>query len=372
MLYVDTPTIQELHFLREVRADACLSIYLPTSPVTTETEAERLELGEMIKTAVTQLDESGFDKRQRANLIGQVEDLLEDDEFWRFQSRSLAILATPEVIRTFRLANRLPKRVEIADRFYLKPLLRAITFPHDAFVLALSENDVRLIEVFPDLPPQRLHVDGLPKDAASAIGVSSINNRMSMRRVMGGEGQKVRLTQYARMVDAAIRPVLAGRETPLILAATEPLASLFRAVSNYPNLVPETINTTNDRSTESDIAAAAVPILDAAHARSLDEAKKLFEQRAGQDRATTDIAEAARAATFGAIETLLVDLDQMVHGVVDEQTGVVTFRSEGPDTYGVVDEIMGRAMRTGAHVLAARADDIPGGGALAATLRYPF
>ncbi len=93
----------------------------------------------------------------------------------------------------------------MADRFLLKPLMRAITFPNEAFVLAISENDVRLIEVFPDFPPQRLQVPGLPKDAASAVKVSSRNNRTSLRRVMGSEGQKVRLAQYWRMVDAAIR-----------------------------------------------------------------------------------------------------------------------------------------------------------------------
>lgn len=370
MLYVDTPTALELRSLQSLRADACVSMYLPTTPLPAESEASRIELRDMVRTAVNQLGEARFDKRRLALLTDELDDLLTDDEFWRFQARSLAIFATPDSIRTFRLANHLPKVVEVANRFYLKPLLRSVTFPHDAFVLALSENDVRLIEVFSDLPPQRIRVSGLPKDAASAIGVSSINNRMSMRRVMGGEGQKVRLTQYSRMVDAALRPVFAGRETPLILAAKEPIASIFRSISSYPNLAPETISETDDRSSEGEIASAARPILDAIHERSLDDAKKLFEQRMGQNRATTDIAEAARAATFGAIEMLLVDFDQIIHGTVDEQTGAVTLATEGPATYGVVDEIASRATAAGARILATRAGDIPGGGALAATLRY--
>lgn len=372
MLHVDTPTALELRALQSLRADACISIYLPTTPLPAESEASRVELRDMIRTAVNQLEEAQFDKRRLALLTDEFDDLLTDDEFWRFQARSLAIFATPDTIRTFRLANHLPKVVEVADRVYLKPLLRSVTFPNEAFVLALSENDVRLIEVFPDLPPQRVRVSGLPKDAASAVGVSSINNRMSMRRVMGGEGQKVRLAQYSRMVDAAIRPVFAGRETPLILAANEPMASIFRSVNSYPNLAPERISGTDDRSSEAEIAAAARPILDALHAQAIDDAKQLFELRMGQNRATTDISTAARAATFGAIELLLVDFDQIIHGTVDEQTGAVTFASEGPDTYGVVDEIASRAMAAGARILAARAGDIPGGGALAATLRYQF
>jgi hypothetical protein len=39
-------------------------------------------------------------------------------------------------------------------------------------------------------------------------------------------------------------------------------------------------------------------------------------------------------------------------------------------TYGIVDEIASRALKSGARVVAARRADIPGGGSLAAILRY--
>src|SRR5690606_28367930 len=124
-------------------------------------EASRIETGNLAKKAFAQLEAGGLEKRRLAALSEQLDDLLDDDEFWRFQAHSLAILATPDTIWTFRLANRLLATVEAADRFLLKPLMRAITFPNEAFVLALSENDARLIEVFPDLPAQRLNVPDL-------------------------------------------------------------------------------------------------------------------------------------------------------------------------------------------------------------------
>ena len=40
------------------------------------------------------------------------------------------------------------------------------------------------------------------------------------------------------------------------------------------------------------------------------------------------------------------------------------------DTYGVVDEIVSRALKSGARVIAARQEEIPGKGVLAAILRY--
>jgi len=53
------------------------------------------------------LNEASFDKRRFAALADLVQDVIDDDEFWQFQANSLAVLATPDRIQTFRLANRL-------------------------------------------------------------------------------------------------------------------------------------------------------------------------------------------------------------------------------------------------------------------------
>ncbi|MFO7483352.1 hypothetical protein [Oceanibaculum nanhaiense] len=371
MLHVDLPTLSEFKALNEVRAEACVSVYLKTTPLSQDADASRIELGNLAKQAREQLEAVGFDKRRLADIMEQFDDLADDDEFWRLQANSLAILATPDSFRTFRLANMLTPTVEVADRFHLKPLLRAITFPHSAFVLALSENDVRLIEVSGDLAPQTVKVDNLPKDAASAVGKSTLNDRSHSRRIHGSEGQNLRFRQYARQVDAALRPVLSGRHTPLILAATGRLASVFRSINSYPHLLDDTIEHSPDRISDADLAAAARPVLDTGYQQEIEVLKALYEERAGQDRATTDLKKAARAATYGAIEVLLVDIDSVIPGTLDEETGAITLAEEDDaSSYGVVDEIAGRALASGAKVLGVRKPDLPGGKELAAILRY--
>jgi hypothetical protein len=375
VLYVDIPTLAEFRMLAEMRADVCISLYVPTSPLTQEAAVSRTELGNLAGQALAQLTDARL-ARGRADMLRELlAELDADEEFWRYQARSLAVLVTPDNMHTLRLPNRLTPISEVADRFYLKPLLRAITFPHEAFVLALSENAVRLVEVTVDLPAQQVRIADLPSSAADAVRRSSVNERSPRGRLQGSEGQKVLLTQYARQVDAALRPVLAGRETPVILAAVEPLASLFRTVTSVTTLAPELIAGSPDRMTDAELASAARPIMDRLYASELQALRDRFEQRRAQGRATRDLAQAARAATFGAMETLLVDIDTFVAGTVDEVDGRITLGEGEPhQTYGVVDEIARRALLTGARVLGVRAEDLPdeaGAGPFAATLRYP-
>lgn len=371
MLYVDIPTLSEMRALHATRADACVSLYLPTTPQTQDVRASRIAFGNQTKAALAQLDAAGFDKRRRALLEAELAALGEDDEFWRLQAHSLAVLATPDNIRTFRLATTVTAMVEVSDRFHLKPLLRAVAFPQHSFVLALSENAVRLVEVFADLPPVHVRVPDLPKSAADAVGRASVNNLTQGTRIANAQGQTVLLRQYARQVNAALRTVLSGRETPLILAATEPLGPIFRAVNTYPLLLAEGISASPDRMSDGELAGAARTVLDGHYAAQIAAAKDLFQERVGQHRAITDLRAAARAATFGAIELLLVDIDEVVPGTVDEADGSVSLASEtGASSYGVIDEIAGRVLVAGGKVLAVRRADMPDGAALAAVLRY--
>ena len=371
MLHVDVPTRPEIRALIETRADACVAIYLQTTPLTQHVAGSRIAFGNLTRTALEQLDAAGFDKRRRAALEEGLDALREDDDFWRLQAHSLAVLATADSVRTFRLATAVTETVEVSDRFYLKPLLRGMAFPQHAFVLALSENDVRLSEVFADLPATTVTVPDLPGNASDATGRASVNNLTQGTRLANAEGQKTLLSKYARKVDAALRPVLAGRETPLILVATAPLGPIFRSVNTYPGLLADGVSASPDRMSEGELASASRVVLDALYAAQIASATALFHERIGQNRATTDLNAVARAATFGAVELLLVDMDEVVHGTVDATDGTVSLATEaGTLSYGVIDEIAGRAFLAGAQVLAVRREDVPDGAAVAAILRY--
>ncbi|MGK2878534.1 MAG: hypothetical protein ACSLFF_08165 [Solirubrobacterales bacterium] len=369
--HIDFPSENDIKQLMSVRADACASIYLPTSQLPTEADANRIEFKTLASTAVERLRASGADKHDVSAIHDALHELDDDEAFWLHQARSLAVFATPDSLRTFRLPNNLTEMVEVSDRLLVKPLLRASTFPQAAYVLALSVNSARLLAITPDADPVELSVPNMPADAPSAVGRDSLKDNNPTSRTQGDAGRKLRLRQYAHQVDRALRPVIGASDLPLILAAAQPLESIFRATTHHPHLAPTNIEGNPDERTDAQLAEAARAVLDVVYSEKVDALKETYESRAGHDRATTDLTRIARAATFGAVDVLLVDIDATIDGTVDEETGQLQIDdTDTVSNYGIVDEIARRVIDSGGRVLAVRKEQVPAGADAAAILRF--
>lgn len=367
-MYVDLPTSAEIRALIEVTGIDCVSIYMPTTPHTADADAERIAFKNLAADAVDQLNAAGLDKRDVAAFREALAELEGDSFFWQRQARSLAVLATVDEVRVYRLANRLEPAAVVADRFFVKPLLRAVTFPNAGFVLALAQGSVQLFEIGLDYGPVEVDVADLPSDLDSFVETVPGAEGFSESGVLSAEAQTLRLRKYARQVDRAVRSALRGHDLPVVLAAAEPLASVFRSVSTLSTLADETIAGNPENVPGHELAAAARDVLDSVYASEVRELAELFDTRTGQDRTATDLADIARAATVGAVDVLIVDIDQVVPGQVGDG-GEVTFSDE-PSSYGVVDELARRTLLAGGRVVAVRADEVPGGREAAAILRY--
>jgi hypothetical protein len=371
-LHTDIPSRGQVERLLQASGDSLVSIYLPTSPITPEADAARIAFKNLAAEAVAELRAAGAEAADRAAIEEALDDLDDDGDFWTEQAHSLAVFADPDGLRSFRLPNRLTAAVQVADRYYVKPLLRSVTFPQTAFVLALAEGSVRLLEVTPDLPTFEVRVPDLPRDAADAVGKASTTDRSPARRLQGSEGRKTLFRRYARAVDNALRAVLGGRDVPLILAASEPIDAIFRSVNSYPHLADRSLPGSPEAATDAELAEAAREVLDDLYAGQLRDLADLFEERSAGGRAAIEINDLGRAATFGAVETLFVDIDAKLDGTIDDESGAVSLDdAERVGDYGVIDELCRRVILAGGTVLAVRAAEVPGGGPAAAILRYP-
>lgn len=393
MIRADIPGLQEFKALATARGGVFVSLYLPTSPL--HPEANRIAFKDLAKDAIAQLREAAVSEcviesfeRQFGVLSGRIQESLDDnkyrlngadplapvEEFWKSQAHGLGVLVRSETksMQTYRLPIRPAPLAEVADRFHLAPLIRTITSPLEIFVLAVSAGGARLLHVVVNMPPARVPVPHLSDDPAETLGRPSIHVGAPRRRLQNREGEKILEAQYARTVDRAVREALAGRSTPMVLAAAEPMLGIFRAVNTYPHLIAEAIEGSPDHRSDAQLGDAALPILDRLYRNEVKDVLALYDELKPY-RATSDVSRTAHAATAAAVDRLVVDLDRVIPGLVSDIDGSVTYSvSDDAETYSVLDEVARRALCTDARVLCARRAELPAGCALAAILRYPF
>ena len=181
--------------------------------------------------------------------------------------------------------------VEVSDRFHLKPLLRALSFPHTAFVLALSQNGVRVLEIEPDLDPAPITVPGLPSDAASAAG--SPRSRIAPRAV-GSRARKAREDPPAPLRGRSTKRCDASSTGSKCLNHRDRTARQCTGRSTALAVFSETSIRGNPNALDTELASRLRTLLDDVYAaeRANDPGTAL---RVTQQHAWADITNVARA-----------------------------------------------------------------------------
>src|SRR6202021_1765889 len=64
MLHIDIPTLAEVKALAQIKGEACVSVYLPVSPLVENIRANRIAFRDLAREALAQLREAGIDKRK--------------------------------------------------------------------------------------------------------------------------------------------------------------------------------------------------------------------------------------------------------------------------------------------------------------------
>lgn len=367
-MHTDIPQRPEVERLAAVSEPHLITIVLRTSPVTQESEANRITFSTLIAQATARLTELGGDAAQIERTAAGLRALHDDAHLWRYLSHSLVVFASPSRTISYRLPNELETEWFAGNHFRIVPLLRTLTHSHEAHVLALSQNAVRLIAIGPNHSGAEIPVPDLPTDLLDTFNVEDPGVESHQRRIHGPEGQTPRLLAYTRDVDRAIAPIVRSSRAPLILATTQPLDGMFRSITSAAHLLDATIEGNPDERTPAELDEAARKILDAHYAAELEASAERFETRWANGKAVTDLTDVARAAVAGAIATLYVDIDCHPAGSLDPSTGAVS--AEQDPARSLIDQIAAQVLAHGGRVLPLRRGEVPGGGELGAEVRF--
>lgn len=377
---MQTVTRSELVDLAGRRGDGpYVSVFLPTHRAGPETRQDPIRLKNLLTAAERELDESDRD------VLGPAWRLVEDRDFWQYQSDGLAVLASREGARVFRVPVRFEEASEVGDRFRVAPLVPLLARDARFHLLALSRGRVRLLECTAE-GVRELEGDALPTSLEDALGRDweerSIQHRTAAptgdaRRndaMFHGQGaadddDHREMIRFVEMVDAGVRELLPSNGAPLVLATVDELAGEFRKRSRHPAVLDDWVRGNPDEKDPAELREAAWPLVEEALAEPRRRAAARFRERHGTGLATDQPDRVVLAAMEGRVESLFAVRGAECRGRVEPDTRTVAVADDGDEE--LLDRAAVETLTHDGQVFVVPAGEMPSEGALlAAVLRY--
>jgi len=370
--------------LLEGRDGACLSFFLPTRQAGLSAEPG-IHLKNLLRRAEGLLDGAGLASQDAASLLGPVRALLDDPGFWQAQGEGLAVFAAPQRLWTVRLGAAPEAEVQLGSRFALAPLLPLLPPVERFYVLALSLERPRVLEVTP-AQTHRLDLAGFPESMEQALGYdqyySEIQVHSAGSRSLGRgaaivhghgdsdeEGSKENVLQYFRLVAGALarRPDPAA---PVVLAAVQEHEPLFRQAAGDLPVLAGMVPGSPDWIADGELALRATAVVDERAAQLREQALARYRELVGT-RTCDGTEEVVGAAAEGRVDTLFFVPGTHRWGTFEPQTSRSEIHEAPlPGDDELVNLAVTMALVRGGQVFPVPEECSPGHAPLAAILRY--
>ena len=362
-----------------------VSLYAPMVVAGPETRQNPIRFKNLLSEAREKLEAVGAASADVDALLAPAEGYLENRDFWQHQQTGLAVFLGPEETHALRLPLEFEELCLVGERFHLKPTFPLLTGDGRFHVLALSQNAVRLLEATrTGVRELALDADVVPGSLADALGHEVTERQLQSHSptadtgIFHGQGAgtddvKPEIRKFLGMVDSALAPAFRrdGREPPLVLAAVEELAAMYREVSDHKAIVDQPVAGNPEQRSAEELHEAAWPLVEPVFDRDRHESIERYGNNKADGTCSTDPAEVVIAAMDGRVDTLFVARGVRVWGRVDEvERRVERADDEGPGIEDLIDRAAVGAFRTGAQVFSVDPDEVPDGGALAAIYRF--
>lgn len=362
----------------------CISMFMPTHRAGEDTRQDPIRFKNLLGQAEEQLIALGLRSPEARKLLQPAQALLDDPAFWRHMSDGLTLFAAPEQFYTYRLPLELREMVIVADRFRIKPLLPLFTGDGHFFILALSQNEIRLLEATRHSVDE-IELEGVPSSMAEALSLDVEKELQFQTPSTGGRGEraaafhghdpaddaKIRILRYFQLVDDGLRQMLRDEQAPLVLAGVDYLLPLYKEANSYPHLMAEGITGSPDELKAEELHKQAWDIVEPHFATAHRQALADYAQMAGTGLTSNRIDEVVPAAHHGRVSILWVALGAKVWGRLDLDSGTVDLHEEpAPGDEDLLDLAALQTLLKGGTVYAIEPETVPGEALVAALFRY--
>jgi len=385
---------RDLKRLAQMQNDVCISLYMPTVRFESDLSQNPIRYKNLLRDARGQLTSQGYREHEVDEFLDTAQRQLDNTSFWRGMSEGLAVFITPESTVFYRLPLSFEEIVVVGHRFHLKPLFPLIATNNRFYVLALSQNDVRLYQgthyalseiSSAEIPSDIVEAIRQYEDPERQIQQHTAKKTSRGRHDAAFHGQGVpsddmssepqdELKRFFRKVDSGMRERLGDEQAPLVLAGVQEYLSFYREANKYPYLVEDEIVAGNPEPLNAqEMHRRSWEVVEPVFRKAQHDALERFNlvYHTDGEMASDDFHEIVPAAVFSRVDTLFVPIGEYRWGRYDATSNEVEVHDEQqPGDEDLFNYAAVHAYLNGATVHALRPENMPNGFPLAATFRY--
>lgn len=384
------PTKEELRALSDPELGIAVSIYMPTHEAGPETRENHIRFKNRLQEAGAFLKELGYEGGDIDSLLGSAHALVNDEDFWQHQRKGLAMFISIEETFQYRLPFAPEELTVVSDRFHLKPLLPLLIDDGRFFILAVNQNNVRLLEATQHSISQ-VSLQGVPTSMAEALSQDD-DPEPTLRAyaaagARGGGGDRLQaqgaeepdhkedIWRFFKALDNGLRKKLEpqGDRIPMVFAGNVTNFPIYQKANHYKGLMENYVEGNPEGMDDETLHERAWEIVAPHFKERRGKDAEAFMVKAGSDpaHASAVIQYVLPAAHDSRVQTLFVPLNQHRWGSYDAEARTIKFHDEErAESYDLYDLAAVQTLLNGGTVYAVEPSEIPGGNEVAAVYRF--
>ena len=359
-----------------------VSIFMPMHRSGEETQQNPIRLKNLLREAEERLISGGLRAAEAREFLEPVQKVLQGALFHKHPGDGLAIFLSGRLFHTGLLPLPFEELVVVGDRFHIRPLLPLFSEDGRYYVLALSQNRVRLFQGT-HYNVNEIDLLNIPKNLADTLREADSWKELRMMHsiISGGEGKLIKhgeevdnkenIQRYFRRIDKGLHELLREEQAPLVLAAVDYLHPIYREVNTYPHLIEEGVTGSPEHLSTRELHEQAWAVAKPYFFKAQQKAANRYKEFIGSERVSNRVKKIIPAAYQGRVELLFVVADLHQRGTFDPSTEAIHLHAKeesGDEDLLEVATIQTLLNRGAVYVV--NFENMPDAGCVAALFHY--
>lgn len=374
--------------LANYQGQNCISIYLQSHHKGADVNelVDNTTFKNYLQQITTQLKQKNLDELQIEKLLAPSYELLRNEQFWREQSKGLAVFITEGSTQYMKLPFAL-KREELVvnTSFYVAPLTSVMVRGDYFYVLTLSKNEAKLYRAG-EHGIVELIIDEMPNGVDDVVHFEEKDDQKLFRTGSSGAGgganyhgagagkpdDKENIAMYFDEVDETVwKAVLNKENVPLLLAGVEYLIPIYKSVAKYKPIWDVAITGNQQYTDLTTLHQQAVKIMEPYFAERHKKALELYGNQSATELTSSIPEDVIPAAHYKRVWHLFVQEGAHIWGTFDEMNNKLTInKTQKEEDEDLIDKAVTRTILNAGEVHFLPKDQMPGGSEIAAVMRY--